>query len=209
MPNRRPVQAGFGGLFVAFRGAICSVVRMLAGIRQQNALDKALHVRFNIFTFRSGMRPSCPNSPTIPRQPRYDGTAPSTRTPKKCATSCSSRMRSSIPAISCRSSTRCCGGVRKDGASVSQSAAQFGLTRPTWYQAKKRLRRWRAAGAGARQAGAETAPQAGAEVVEALRAARTAQPDLRSGELVALVRDQFGLAVHRRSVERALARKKK
>ncbi len=45
----------------------------------------------------------------------------------------------------------------------------------------------------------------GAEVVEALRAARTAQPDLRAGELVALVRDQFGLAVHRRSVERALA----
>ncbi len=99
--------------------------------------------------------------------------------------------------------------VRKDGASVSQSAAQFGLTRPTWYQAKSAYDDGGLPALVPAKPGPRRPHKLGAEVVEALRAARTAQPDLRSGELVALVRDQFGLAVHRRSVERALARKKK
>ena len=47
------------------------------------------------------------------------------------------------------------------------------------------------------------------EVVEALRAAKSEQPELSTRELVDLVRERFGLRVHRRSIERALARGKK
>ena len=99
--------------------------------------------------------------------------------------------------------------VRQDGLSVTRSAALFGVSRPTWYQAR------RAYDAGGLPAlvpgkpGPRRASKLTAEVVAALRAARAGQPDLSAADLVALVREQFGLSVHRRSVERALARKKK
>lgn len=99
--------------------------------------------------------------------------------------------------------------VRRDGRSVSESAARFGLSRPTWYQAQ------RAYDAGGLPAlvpgkpGPRRARKLGAEVVEALRTARAEQPSIRSQQLVELVRERFGLSVHRRSVERALAREKK
>lgn len=99
--------------------------------------------------------------------------------------------------------------VRQDGASVSESAARFGWTRPTWYQAQ---RAYEAGGLPAlvpAKPGPRRARKLGDEVVEALRAARAEQPDLRCADLVALVRDRFGVSVHRRSIERALARKKK
>ena len=99
--------------------------------------------------------------------------------------------------------------VRQDGLSVSESAARFGLTRPTWYQAQ---RAYDAGGLPAlvpAKPGPRRAHKLGAEVVAALRTAKAGRPELRSRELVELVRERFGLSVHRRSVERALAREKK
>ena len=46
------------------------------------------------------------------------------------------------------------------------------------------------------------------EVVEALRTAKSEQPELSARDLVDLVRERFGLRVHRRSIERVLARGK-
>jgi transposase len=99
--------------------------------------------------------------------------------------------------------------VRQDGLSVTRSAAQFGVSRPTWYQAQ---RAYDAGGLPAlvpAKPGPRRASKLTEEVVAALRAARARQPDIAAADLVALVREQFGLSVHRRSVERALARKKK
>ena len=99
--------------------------------------------------------------------------------------------------------------VSQDGLSVTRSAALFGVSRPTWYQAR------RAYDAGGLPAlmpgkpGPRRASKLTPEVVAALRAARADQPDLSAADLAALVREQFGLSVHRRSVERALARKRK
>ena len=47
------------------------------------------------------------------------------------------------------------------------------------------------------------------EVVETLRSAKTEQPHLTTSDLIGLIRDRFGLTVHRRSIERALVRQKK
>ena len=47
------------------------------------------------------------------------------------------------------------------------------------------------------------------EVVEALQAAKSEQPELTAADLVELVRTRFGISVHRRSIDRALARGKK
>ena len=99
--------------------------------------------------------------------------------------------------------------VREDGESVSAAAARFGLSRPTFYSAQ------RAYGAGGLPALAPARPgPRGAhklrpDVVEALREAAQRRPPPGSRELVELVRERFGLSVHRRSVERVLARRKK
>ena len=47
------------------------------------------------------------------------------------------------------------------------------------------------------------------EVVAALRAALSENPALSAEALAGLVRERFGLSVHRRSVERALAQPEK
>ena len=99
--------------------------------------------------------------------------------------------------------------VREDHASVRHSAARFGLSRPTYYQAQ---RAYEAGGLPAllpRRPGPRRAHKLGGEVLAALRSARLQQPPPNSRELVELVRKQFGLTVHRRSIERVLARQKK
>jgi hypothetical protein len=47
------------------------------------------------------------------------------------------------------------------------------------------------------------------EVVAALREVRVADPESSPEKLVQLVEQRFGLSVHRRSIERALARQEK
>ena len=46
------------------------------------------------------------------------------------------------------------------------------------------------------------------EVVEALLAAKSEQPELTTADLVEIVRARFGISVLRRSIDRALSRKK-
>ena len=99
--------------------------------------------------------------------------------------------------------------VREDGLTVSESAARFGMSRPTWYQAQ---RAWQAGGLPALlpdKRGPRRAHKLSDEVVEAIQTAKSEQPHLTTANLIALLRDRFGLTVHRRSIERALARQKK
>ena len=97
--------------------------------------------------------------------------------------------------------------VREECESVSAAATRFGLSRPTFYMA---LHAYEAGGLPAllpARRGPRRAHKLGTEVVEALRAARDRRPAPSSRELVELVRKRFGLSVHRRSIERVLARR--
>ena len=99
--------------------------------------------------------------------------------------------------------------VREDGESVSAATARFGLSRPTFYSAQ---RAYEAGGLSAlvpARPGPRRAHKLGPKVVEALLHAAEQRPPPGSRELVELVRERFGLSVHRRSVERVLARRKK
>ena len=99
--------------------------------------------------------------------------------------------------------------VRVDGQPVSQSAAGFGLSRPTYYQAQAA---YEAGGLPAllpKKPGPRRAHKLSEEVVTALREALAEQPELGPRELVALAEERFGISVHRRSIERALARQEK
>ena len=99
--------------------------------------------------------------------------------------------------------------VRLDGHSVSQSAARFGLSRPSYYQAKKAYEKGGLPALLPRKPGPRRAHKLSEEVVDALREALAQEPEPNSRELVRLVEERFGLSVHRRSIERALARPEK
>ena len=99
--------------------------------------------------------------------------------------------------------------VREDGLPVSHAATSFGVSRPTWYQAQ---RAYEAGGLPAllpHRPGPRRPHKLSDEVVEALHTAKSEHPTLTARDLIALVRERFGISVHRRSIERALGRGKK
>jgi transposase len=99
--------------------------------------------------------------------------------------------------------------VHVDGASVVQATAAFALSRPTFYAAQAA---WQARGLSGLLP-ARPGPRGGhkltADVLVFLAEQRAQAPRLPVAQLVRLVEERFGLAVHRRSVERALARQAK
>lgn len=99
--------------------------------------------------------------------------------------------------------------VREDGVPVSRAAASFGVSRPTWYQAQRAYDAGGLPGLLPDRPGPRRPHKLSEEVVEALRAARSEQPEPSAAQLVELVRERFGISVHRRSIDRALARQKK
>ena len=99
--------------------------------------------------------------------------------------------------------------VLVEGQSVSQSAVRFGLSRPSYYQAQKAYEEGGLPGLLPKRPGPRRAHKLSEEVVEALRVALAGEPTLGPQELAQLVELRFGLSVHPRSVERALARHKK
>ncbi len=99
--------------------------------------------------------------------------------------------------------------VRVDGRPVSESAARFGLSRPTYYQAQMAFEQGGLPALLPKKPGPRRAHKLSAQVVATLQAALTEQPQLSPEDLVPLVEKRFGISVHRRSIERALARQEK
>jgi transposase len=96
--------------------------------------------------------------------------------------------------------------VREEGVSVSAAAAAFGLSRQSYYQAAAALEEGGLPGLLPGKPGPRAAHKLTGEVVEHLRGLVAADPGLRPAELAEAVAHRFGIRVHPRSVERALAR---
>jgi transposase len=99
--------------------------------------------------------------------------------------------------------------VVHDGHSITEAAAAFGFSRPAFYKARRALEECGLAGLVPAKTGPHGAHKLNDEVMAFVLAARERDPKLRSRDLVERIAVQFGLSVHPRSVERALARKKK
>lgn len=99
--------------------------------------------------------------------------------------------------------------VRAEGVTVTQAAQAFGVSRPTYYQAQRALA---AAGLPAlvpKRPGPKGAHKLTDAVMGFVDRLRRAEPDGGATALSQRVRERFGLRVHPRSIERALARREK
>jgi transposase len=96
-----------------------------------------------------------------------------------------------------------------DGLPISDVAAVFGVSRPTFYKAQSALADAGLAGLLPQPRGPKGGHKLSAEVVAFADALKAAAPDLTLAQCVDAIAERFGVSVHRRSVERALARKKK
>jgi transposase len=96
-----------------------------------------------------------------------------------------------------------------DGHSVTQAAAAFGFSRLTFYQARATLAQAGLAGLVPRKRGPRQGHKLNEAVVRFLEQARSDNPELRAVALADRVAERFGVRVHPRSIERALARQGK
>jgi transposase len=96
--------------------------------------------------------------------------------------------------------------VRVDGQPVSRSAAAFGFSRPSYYEAAAAIDAGGLAALVPARPGPRRAHKLTEEVVAFARTAREQDPGLRSAQLAERIGQRFGIRVHPRSVERALAR---
>lgn len=99
--------------------------------------------------------------------------------------------------------------VRTEGLSIADSALLFGVSRPTFYKAQADFDRSGLVGLLPTKRGPHGAHKITAEVLRFIEDLRAQEPGLDTPTLAERVRRQFGFDVHRRTVERALARSKK
>jgi transposase len=96
--------------------------------------------------------------------------------------------------------------VRVEGDTVSNSAAAFGFSRPSFYEAAAAIDAGGLAALVPARPGPRRAHKLSDEVVAFVRGRLEAEPSLRSADLVGVIETRFGIRVHPRSIERALAR---
>lgn len=99
--------------------------------------------------------------------------------------------------------------VRTAQRTVSRAAADFGFSRPSFYEAQRQLDQHGLVGLVPKKRGPRAGHKLTPEIVDALEQARVEDPSLGSEDLVRLVQARFEKEVHPRTIERALARRKK
>lgn len=99
--------------------------------------------------------------------------------------------------------------VHVDGATKAQAAARFGMSRPTFYQADAAFSSAGLAGLLPQARGPKGAHKLTAEVMTLIETHLAEQGPVGARDLARLIETTRGMTVHPRSIERALARKKK
>jgi len=99
--------------------------------------------------------------------------------------------------------------VRVEQRPVSQTAREFGLSRPSFYQAQVSFAQGGLSGLLPHKRGPRSGHKLTATVLQFVAEQRAAQPGLSFAQLTELVKQKFALQVHPRSIERQLSREKK
>lgn len=98
--------------------------------------------------------------------------------------------------------------VTVDNASVTQAAEEYGVSRPTYYQARASFDEAGIAGLVPKKRGPRGRHKLNEEVKAFLERHVVAGKPLRARALAELVRQEFNIIVHPRTIERALGVKK-
>lgn len=96
-----------------------------------------------------------------------------------------------------------------DGQPISEVAANFGVSRPTFYKAQEALATAGLTGLLPGQRGPKGGHKLSAEMLVFDTDLRTGSPQMTMTERLTAIEERFDVKIHRRSLERALARKKK
>ena len=99
--------------------------------------------------------------------------------------------------------------ARRDGATKADAATLFGLSRPTFYQAEAALARDGLTGLLPRHRGPKGAHKLTPEVMAFIEQHLARDSQIHARALARRIEVQLGVSVHPRSIERAIARKKK
>ena len=99
--------------------------------------------------------------------------------------------------------------VQTEGQSVTDASANFGFSRPSFYQALSAFEQDGLAGLVPHKRGPKQAHKLTQEVLTFIGEMRQKEPSVRLPDLVTLIQDRFGIRVHPRSIERSLLRHQK
>jgi transposase len=99
--------------------------------------------------------------------------------------------------------------VQSEGQSVTNASANFGFSRPSFYQALSAFEQDGLAGLVPHKRGPKQAHKLTEEVLTFIGEMRQKEPSVRLPDLVKLIQERFGIRVHPRSIERSLLRHQK
>jgi transposase len=99
--------------------------------------------------------------------------------------------------------------VQIDGHAISRTATAFGCSRPTFYQAQAAFKAAGLVGLLPQKRGPHQAHKLSEKILAFVEELRASEDRLPTPKLLERIHQKFDLAVHRRSLERALARRKK
>ena len=98
--------------------------------------------------------------------------------------------------------------ARAGGVPVTEAAAAFGYSRPAYYEAAAALDRSGLEGLVPARPGPRGPHKLTGQILTWAEQQLAASPGLRPAQLVPLIQESFGVRVHPRSVEKALARRR-
>ncbi len=99
--------------------------------------------------------------------------------------------------------------VEKENLSVRQASDAFGFSRPAFYQAQSQFKQEGVIGLAKKRPGPKSAHKLTDEILTFIEEQVEEGKPLRARTLSPLIKEKFGKDVHPRSIERAMARRKK
>ena len=98
--------------------------------------------------------------------------------------------------------------VSMESASVADTAAEYGVSRPTYYQTKAHFTKGGVAGLVPQKRGPRGPHKLQGDALAFVEQQRVAGEPVRARELAKLIQQKFDLRIHPRTIERAVAGKK-
>lgn len=99
--------------------------------------------------------------------------------------------------------------LETDGYSIARAASDFGLSRPTIYQAQQHFQEQGLQGLLPRKRGPKQPRKLTPKILEHLQELLAADPQLKAAKLAARLRQRFRVKVHPRTIEKAFKSKAK